>query len=222
MKATQPTLFNCGKAIDPHPSFPPPPSIPQLHLSDLSLDKSLLQSNFSDKVSIKDVVDYLTGVNDPQIDPIKFVPGRKRREDPLPYDMSPKGKKSCRLCGPPFDDHLLEGLLLEPVCSFECGKRYFVEAVAKPAGFTLKHAKVKLRPQFDRETGITLSLCWLMCISSPLSYVGSALRTWSQTRKQEERWSCSGGTARPHVQASRMYVESEHELAERLCNSIRI
>ena len=183
IQAMTPNGFKCGNKIDPQPPLPPWPSIPQLHQSKLSLDKSLLQSTFSDTVSVKDVVDYLTGLNDPQIDPIEFVPGRIRCKDTLPYDMSPKEKKSCRLCGPPFDDHLLEGLLLEPVCSFECGKRYFVEAVAKPAGFTLKHAKVKLQPQFDCEAGITLSLCWLMCISSPLSYVGSTLRTWSQTQK---------------------------------------
>jgi hypothetical protein len=76
----------------------------------------------------------------------EFKPGRPRLKT-LGYDMSgvPPNKRKCPLCGPPFDETLVfsKGLEKMEICSFQCGKRWFCEAVAKPLGFAIIHGRCK-------------------------------------------------------------------------------
>lgn len=97
----------------------------------------------SRKTSRENVINLMTGVDEGVVDLIKFVPGRKRQQDKLPYDMTPIASedRSCRLCGPPFDDIAVSDLTGESVCSFACCKRFVVEAIGKLHGFALKHGK---------------------------------------------------------------------------------
>lgn len=82
----------------------------------------------------------------------QVVPGRKRKQDLLPYSMDVIQVESrlCNLCGPPFDEIPWDQLLHQPICSWECGKRYFVEKLCKPVGCDLIHGKSKPNETFGR------------------------------------------------------------------------
>jgi hypothetical protein len=117
----------------PLPADNPPPAPPA---------RRLINTN-SGITSRENIIDLITGIDEGVVDLIKFVPGRKRQQDKLPYDMTPIASedRSCRLCGPPFDDIAVSNLTGEPVCSFACCKRFVVEAIGKPHGFAVKHGK---------------------------------------------------------------------------------
>src|SRR2546423_10812206 len=65
----------------------------------------------------------------------------KTKKDPLPYTMNTltPEEKLCDFCGPPFKKMPAETMLFNPMCSFECGKRYVVEVLARPFGFNVIH-----------------------------------------------------------------------------------
>ena len=78
-------------------------------------------------------------------DPSKFVPGRSRRQEKLPYSMHllTENEKNCDLCGPPFPSFTPQDIRGISVCSYNCVKRFVNEVLAKPKGFQIIQGKTK-------------------------------------------------------------------------------
>lgn len=89
-------------------------------------------------------------------DSTKFVPGRNRQKDKLPYDLHEleESEKKCSLCGPPFLELIPSDLLGLSVCSYNCVKRFVNEVLAKPKGFQVIQGKTK--PEKDGRPGVHL------------------------------------------------------------------
>jgi len=74
----------------------------------------------------------------------RMAPPRPRKVDPLPYAVAgEESERRCELC-PPFNYQLkMQDLFMKEVCSYACAKRFVVEVLAKPHGFTVTHGKVR-------------------------------------------------------------------------------
>ena len=86
----------------------------------------------------------------------------KTKQDPLPYTMhtlTPE-EKVCDFCGPPFKKMPAERMLFNPMCSFECGKRYVVEVLARPFGFNVIHGSTVGSAAEGTVLAATLLMTW--------------------------------------------------------------
>ena len=62
--------------------------------------------------------------------------------------------RHCDLCGPPFKEIPWDQFQDLPICTWECGKRYFVQKLSKPVGCHLIHGKSILNDMFGRRTAL--------------------------------------------------------------------
>lgn len=102
------------------------------------------------------LVRWLSGPTDKFPPLAHIVPRRERKQELLPYsmDLINEDDRQCDLCGPPFKEIPWNQFQDLSVCTWECGKRYFVEKISRPVGCKLIHGKSIPNDIFGRGTAL--------------------------------------------------------------------
>ena len=129
-------------------------------LADLSADDHVLRhpipTSSRPPHESDDLARWLSGPTDDIAPLTHVVPRRERKQELLPYTMVPINEedRQCELCGPPFKEIPWNKFQDLSICTWECGKRYFVEKLSKPVGCHLIHGKSIPNHVFGRCTAL--------------------------------------------------------------------